>query len=101
MTKEELLRENAVVKENNKQLGEQNEKLRLDFARAFGWFKKQGPYDSHTNEYRNPTWTEIFVEIGRLLSLRDFRDYEGNISELECKLEDLEKKIKSEIHPNL
>ena len=41
----------------------------------------------------NFTWVEIFVELGKLLSARNFMDFDGNISEIEGKLKDLENKI--------
>jgi len=66
--------------------------LRKEFARAFGWFKKKDYYDStRESEPRTPTWEEIFIEVGRLLAQRDFRDFEGNISEIECALADIKK----------
>ena len=100
MTKEELIKENARLGQTNKEWLEADTQRRLEFAKAFHWLKKRGAYD-YTDEYRTPTWTEVFVEIGKLLAARTFYDLEGNVSELECKLEDLEKKIRSEIHPNL
>ncbi len=74
---------------------------RKEFARAFGWNKPRKQYDYGEFELYEPTWIEIFVELGKLLSARNFMDFEGNISELECKIEDLENKIRKEIHPNI
>lgn len=74
---------------------------RKEFARAFGWNKPKKQYDYGSAELYEPTWIEIFVELGKLLASRNFTEYEGNISALECRLDDLEKKIRSEIHPNL
>lgn len=42
--------------------------IRKELARAFGWFEKRNPYDGYDTQSKplNPTWEQIFVEIGRL-----------------------------------
>ncbi len=62
-------------------------KRRKEFARAFGWNKQKKQYDYGEAELYEPTWIEVFVELGKLLSLRDFRDFEGNLSEIQCELQ--------------
>lgn len=48
----------------------EEESLRRDFARIFGWYKtNQNNYN--TREPRETTWAEIFVEIGRLQAAED------------------------------
>lgn len=101
-TKEDLLIELTKVRQSHEDWVSGDLKRRKEFARAFGWNKpKKWQYEYGEVELYEPTWVEIFVELGKLLSARNFMDYEGNISELECKLESLEQKIRKEIHPNL
>lgn len=93
-SKESLIAELAKSQQFNEHWSKEDERRRKEFAKAFGWFKRN-PYGGDP-EYSVPTWEQIWVEVGKLLNVRDFRDYEGNISELECKLEDLEKRIAPE-----
>lgn len=97
-----LIEENIRLKRNNEVLDRRDEDARKEFAKAFGWVKGSSPYRLMGEPGKeNPTWAEIYVELGKILAARNFMDFEGNLSELEYKLEDLEKKIRSEIHPNL
>ena len=100
-TKEDLAVELAKIRQSHEEWVAGDLKRRKEFARAFGWNKPKKQFDYGDAELYEPTWIEIFVELGKLLSARNFTDFEGNISELECKLEDLESKIRKEIHPNL
>lgn len=100
ITKEQLVVKAASLEESNQRLRDNDKSRRIEFAKAFVWFKKKELYD-FAQEYKTPTWEEIFVEVGKLLAARNFYDFEGNVSELECKLEDLENKIRKEIQPNL
>ena len=100
-TKEDLAIELAKIRQSHEEWVSGDLRRRKEFARAFGWNKQKKQYDYGEAELCEPTWVEIFVELGKLLSARNFMDFEGNISELECKLEDLETKIRKEIHPNL
>ena len=102
-TKEQLEKENTILKEDNRRLGEEGKLLRADFARILNWYDVYEDKWTHKQDrmLRNPSWAEIFAELGRLQAARTFYDFEGNVSELECKLENLENKIRKEIHPNL
>lgn len=94
MNKEELIKENAVLRENNDGLGKQEEELRRDFARVFNWKQiKHSPYEGGTVNLSNPTWAEIFSEVGRLQAARTFYDLEGNVSELGSAVEKLEQAV--------
>jgi len=99
-TKEQLLVELTRVRQSHEDWVTSDLSRRKEFARAFGWSKPKKQYDYTTEPYE-PTWVEIFIEIGKLLSARNFMNFEGNLSELEVKLENLERNIRSEIHPNL
>ena len=100
-TKESLIIELVKIRQSHEEWVAGDLKRRKEFARAFGWNKPKRQYDYGDAELYEPSWTEIFVNLGKLLAFRDFRDFEGNLSSLECKLETLEQKIRKEIHPGL
>lgn len=99
-TNEQLISEVARLKQSHEEWVSGNERRKKEFAKIFNWFK---PYDRYPEERlpAEPSWEQIFTEVGKLLAARTFYNFEGNISELECRLDDLEKIIKKEIHPNL
>jgi len=105
MTKEELQKQIGELTEKVSQLNEGSERIRKEFAKTFNWFTKKdygfNNYSNGNTELRNPSWEEIFVEVGKLLAAQTFYDLEGNVSELECRIDTLEKNIRNEIHPNL
>lgn len=104
ISKEELILANAELKHQNEQYLLKDQLIRKEFAKAFKWNKQPNPYSGAYNEPPEPilpSWEQVWVNLGTLLAARNFMDYEGNISELECKLENLETKIRKEIHPNL
>ena len=99
MNKEQLIEESARLKRDNDVLRTRDEESRKAFALAFGWFKKKGQYDYGESEIRVPTWTEIYVELGKLLERQKRLDYifqnESNqmqIQELKVDLEDLKQR---------
>lgn len=100
-TKENLIVEIAKLRQSHGEWVSGDERRRKEFAKAFSWWKRITAYDYGDRDPLLPSWEQIFVEVGKLLAARNFYDFEGNVSELECKLEDLEKKIRNEIHPNL
>jgi hypothetical protein len=97
MKKEELISEVVRLKRNNEVLEKRDEESRKAFALAFSWYKKRNQYD-YEAEIRIPLWTEIYVEVGKLLAARTFYDLEGNVSECQVAIEqmklDLEKWFK-------
>lgn len=99
-TKEQLLIELTRIRQSHEDWVSGDLSRRKEFSRAFGWNKPKKQYDC-TIELYEPTWVEVFIEIGKLLSARNFMDFEGNLSELEVQVENLERNIRSEIHPNL
>lgn len=103
-TKEELFVKVAELEHANEQYLLNDQLRRKEFAKAFRWHKQPKPYSGAYNEPPEPilpTWEQVWVNLGTLLAARNFMDFEGNLSELEHKLGDLEQKIKKEIHPNL
>ena len=99
-SKEQLLIELTKIRESHAGWVVADETRRKDFAQAFEWTKQKSQWDSDRVPVL-PTWSQIMVEIGKLKACAEFRDYEGNISELECKLEDLEKRLLKNVNPNL
>ena len=92
-TREELTIELAKSTGRNEGLSSLDLKTRKEFARAFGWSKPKRQYDSGDAELYEPTWVEIFVELGKLLAARNFKSFEGRISELEVTVGGLEESI--------
>ena len=98
MKKEEIIEQLANLKHDNENFLLKDQLCRKEFAKAFDWYKEKRQFDYYGDrELRLPTWEEVFVKLGKILAARNFMDFEGNISELECKLEDLERKIRDEI----
>lgn len=95
MKKEELQIEMGKLERRNQDLVNEDKRLREQFAKAFSKFewKNEFGYTRQTKEYEDFSWEQIFVEVGKLVSARTFYDMDGNLSELECKLEQLEKKL--------
>lgn len=70
-----------------------DERVRKEFSKAFGWYERQSQYD-YEKKLRLPSWEEIFVHLGKVIAHKEN-------SELEERLDKLERNIRSEIHPNL
>lgn len=49
---------------------ENEEQIRKDFARIFGWYdyKQEYGYTSRKPELKTPEWAEIFAHVGKLKS---------------------------------
>jgi len=77
MTKEELTKENVKLSIEYKALLKSEEEIKKEFAKGFGWYKKD--FYSNTNDVRNPSWEEIFIEIGNLLSKEKYVEYSSEI----------------------
>lgn len=92
-TKEELAVEIAKLRDSHAGWVSADERRRKEFAKAFTWYV---PNNHSWNQERQPlipTWEQIFVNVGQLLAQRDFRNYEGNISEMELAIGKLQKEI--------
>lgn len=100
-TKESLISEIGKLEVQLKERVDYGERVRKEFAKAFNWYKAGGLYGNGDRESIIPSWEMIFVELGKLLSARNFTDLKGNISELEVKLEDLERRLLKNVNPNL
>jgi len=103
-TKEKLIEELANIKHDYENLLLKDQLNRKEFAKAFSWHKQPKPYSGAYNEPPEPilpSWEQIWVNLGTLLAARNFMDFEGNLSELECKLEDLERRLLKNVNPTL
>ena len=101
-TKEQLIVELAKLRQSHEEWVSGDERKRKEFAKAFNWYKDKVYYDGQygRGELLLPSWEQIFTQVGKLLAAKNFYDFEGNISELECKLENIEERIKKNINPN-
>jgi len=100
--KEQLIAEVAILKSEKEAFSTRGECLRKEFAKSFNWYESKSDYGYSNSErkLRLPTWEEIFVEVGKLLAARNFMDYEGNISELQCAVSEIKNEIKEKFnHP--
>jgi hypothetical protein len=98
-TKEELVAELAVLKQEIESRNENNKALRKEFARAFGWNKPRKQYDYGDPEIYDPTWTEIFVELGKILANKDFRNLEENVRNFDFQLREVHRLVKGKDTP--
>lgn len=94
MTKEELIAESAKLNQSNINHAKDDEKRRAEFGKAFNWKEAKTQY-SYTESYYVPTWTEIFIELGRLLASRRFQDCKDDIENLDSRVRQLEQVEKS------
>jgi len=94
-TKENLIIELTKIGQSHEEGVTNDLRIRKEFARAFRWNKPKRQFDYGDAELYEPTWIEIFVKLGKLLAAKNFMDFEVDISELECKIQDLENKIKN------
>jgi len=95
-TKEELLVELTKIRQSHEEWVAEDLKRREEFARALGWNKQKNHFDYGEAELYEPTWIEIFVELGKLLSLRDFRNLEGSVSECKYAIQDIKNNLTSD-----
>src|SRR3990167_8373513 len=102
ITKENLVEQVAILKYENERFILQDQSIRKEFALVFKWFKEKESYgySSKGTELDISSWERIFVEVGKLLAAKNFYNFKGNVSEIEVKIEDLEKRLLKNV-PNL
>ena len=93
MTKEELIIENTKLEDRIKKLVCINEERRKEFAKALDW--NGNGYIDH-KEPLTPSWEEIFVEVGKLLAFKSFKNNKDDISELQRVVENLNNEVFNE-----
>ena len=95
-TREDLVIELAKIRDSHASWVSGDENRRIEFAKAFHWFKKKGAYD-YQEEYLTPTWVQIFIEIGRLLEKRNYKDLSDRISRNEDQLFKINEMIENNV----
>lgn len=95
MTKEELQNKVAVLEEDNRRMGEQEQKLREDISKVLGSYTYNNDPYSHRKEKKLVvySWAQIFAELGKLLAARTFYDLEGNVSECEFAIKQINESL--------
>lgn len=71
-----------------------DERLRKEFAKAFGWFEDReimyARYDNTDQKPTCPTWEQIFIELGRLLAGKTATRLENQVNDLQERIFNLE-----------
>ena len=88
MTKEKLAVENGVLRSEIDTLNEKEIKVRKEFAKAFDWTKDRGMYDKES-QYMTTSWSQIFVEIGRLLSKENIVNEQKQFEQISSDMNNL------------
>jgi len=87
MTKEQLQNRvgklEVALEDRNKYI----KRVRQEFAKAFGWGEKN-LYDREW-QAETPSWEQIFIKVGRLLSKQDYAKYENQVQNIEFNLRDI------------
>jgi hypothetical protein len=93
MTKEELIRENTQLISSVNLSRAKSTKIRNELAKAFGW--------NEDNLYRKsieePSWEEIFIEIGRLLESRNQQNNQKELEALRTEIDNLKNTVDENI----
>lgn len=95
MNKEQLIKENTLLLQSNKDLAQQNNKLKEDFCKILGLYRTKNMYG--INEKVEVSWAEVFAEIGiiigKLTSGNDFKQLTSKCDELSLRIVDIENKF--------
>lgn len=100
MKKEELQIKIGKLEEKNKNLLERDEFMRKEISEALDSFElyQEIGYSRKDKAVKTLSWFQIMKEIGKLKAALTFYDLDGNISELEYRLDKLESGIRGETH---
>ena len=89
MNKENLIKENACLGQTNKELSDVDLQRRKNLSEMlYAPFKKKGMYDYDTERIIY-SWPEIYFELGKLTSKRDYVDLMETINRHERDIADL------------
>ena len=78
-----------------------DENRRREFARVFGYFEGSDSFGFRSSE-RKPsliTWAQIFVELGKLISIKELKNYEDIIKNLDNQIYELKNKKTKDVEP--
>ena len=104
-TKEELIIKVAQLEQKINYSASEDLELRQEFAKAFNWgeSKQDYGYSSKKWEVANPSWEQIFIEVGKLLAKKDFRNLENDVQAINQNIHQLfrvkKDKTKEEMSP--
>src|SRR3990167_781090 len=93
-TREQLLVELAKVRVSHADWVSGNENRLKEFAKVFNWYKKRGQYD-YTDTLAEPTWIEVFIELGKLLERQKRLDYITGFENLNMQVRELDLEVKN------
>ena len=92
-TKEALQKKITVLEESNKTLTDNMVFHKKQFAKAFGWYKRDrsfGAFNPDDGEVRNPTWGEIYIKLGELLYIEGMQRKEYSMEDLMSRISRVE-----------
>ncbi len=93
-TREQLLIKLSAVEALTSGLNAEDLRIRKEFAKAFGWFESTGFRDSISSpNAKSPTWSQIFIELGKLLANKDFREFEEEARQIQRNLFNLNEQV--------
>lgn len=90
---EEIQHQKAAINNKSGAISEwqDNDKSRrIEFAKAFNWTKKD---NYSTPEYREPTWSEIFVQLGKLLTRIDVANLQKSIDNVKETTNEISERV--------
>ena len=96
-TKEQLIIEITKLRQSHAEWVEGDERRRREFAKAFGWTKNTSSsygYSEKEPEFTTPSWPQVFVKLGKLLSSEKFEEISGQIKFQDGILTEIEQRIK-------
>lgn len=98
MLKAEIIKENAVIKEQVRLLRQEDENMREHISGFLGSYKKDRW--SQENEIKTLPWEEIYFEIGKLIKSQEVQEeiykLRSIVRELEKNLNDMYTKAEQE-----
>lgn len=74
MTKVQLVKENATLEAENKNLKTQKEESRISICKVLGFVRTERTYGMASEKVTDLSWPEIYSEIGRLRELARQKD---------------------------
>ena len=91
MKKEELIKQIAVLEQSNKEWGEADLQRRKTLSQMLeSPHKPKGAYSyDYSIERITYSWPEIYFNLGKLITKRDYTDFSDTISRCEKDISDL------------
>lgn len=93
ITKEDLIKENAALKNRTEAFESVDEKIRLELSKALGAGTKKKAEYSNEYVYIVWSWPQIYIALGKLLSKESYANYVDQVSGITEKLEGIGRDI--------